>query len=134
MHASWLSACQPVPISPSVLASGFARCRAATALAAPVRSCPSRSASISASSSGPSAAKSAKTKRVPSANPTYVFTPARWSSRSEAAMTCRRPDSSPSRRRGSFSTTPFAMRTKQPSTASTASAGLRISSTSASRR
>ena len=46
--ASWDSACQPAPIRPRLFASGRARCFAATPLAAPVRTCPSRSAAISA--------------------------------------------------------------------------------------
>ena len=48
MHATWLSACQPQPITPRDRAPSRARCRAATPLAAPVRSWPSRSASITA--------------------------------------------------------------------------------------
>ena len=66
MLSTWLSACQPQPITPSVVAFGRARCRAATALAAPVRRWPSRSASMIASSSALSAAKSRTTNRVPS--------------------------------------------------------------------
>ena len=57
MHATCVSACQPQPITPRLDAPGRARCLAATPLAAPVRSCPSRSASITATSSGASARK-----------------------------------------------------------------------------
>ena len=49
-------ACKPVPITPSVLTSSRARYLLASPDAAPVRICPSQSASISASGA-PSAAE-----------------------------------------------------------------------------
>ena len=48
--ASCDSACQPAPINPRLAAPRRARCFAATPLAAPVRTCPSLSAAISATS------------------------------------------------------------------------------------
>ncbi len=53
MHSTCASACQPQPITPRLVASGRARWRAATALAAPVRRWPSRSASMSCEELGP---------------------------------------------------------------------------------
>ena len=60
--ATWLSACHPQPITPNVEAPGRARYFAATPLAAPVRSCPSRFASTIAATSARSVSKS-RTKR-----------------------------------------------------------------------
>ena len=74
--ASCDSACQPQPIRPRLLAAPAARYFAATPLAAPVRSCPSLSASITATSSGESARKRRTTKRAPSRKPAYTFAPA----------------------------------------------------------
>ena len=51
MARIWLRACHPVPMIPTDPASGRAMYLVATALAAPVRICPSRLASIIASSS-----------------------------------------------------------------------------------
>ncbi len=65
MHATCVSAWWPQPMTPRVLAPDFARWRAATPLAAPVRSCPSRSASMTATSADDSASKRQTTKVAP---------------------------------------------------------------------
>ena len=65
MHDTCVSAWVPQPITPSEVAPSRARYFAATALAAPVRRRPSLSASISATSSGLSTAKSATTNSRP---------------------------------------------------------------------
>jgi hypothetical protein len=69
MHSTCVSACVPHPITPSEDAPSRARYFAATPLAAPVRSRPSQSASITATSSGRSTEKSATTNDAPSWNP-----------------------------------------------------------------
>ena len=66
MQATWDAACHPQPITPRLVAPARARYRAATPEAAPVRSCPSVSASINASSRACSSEKSATRNGVPS--------------------------------------------------------------------
>ena len=66
MQATWLRACQPQPMIPSEAAPSLARYFAATPLAAPVRSWPSLSASITATSLVVAVSKSRTTKDAPS--------------------------------------------------------------------
>ena len=75
MHATCDAACQPQPITPRLAAPSFARWRAATPDAAPVRSCPSLSASITASSRAFASEKSRTTNGVPADVHAYDFTP-----------------------------------------------------------
>src|SRR5580765_1390920 len=132
--ATWLRACQPQPITPSEVAPSRARYFAATPLAAPVRSWPSLSASITATAVCVSVSKSTTTKVEFAAPDAYVLTPASPSSWSAAHITASAPSSKRVRCRGTFSTSPAASRRKQASTASSASAGLSSSATSASVR
>ena len=134
MHATWLRACQPQPITPSEVAPSRARYFAATPLAAPVRSWPSLSASMTAASSALTVSNRTTTNGVPSSSHAYDLSPASPSSRSTADMTANIPPSSRARLRGVLSIAPAASRWKQPSTASTASAGVSSSPTSASVR
>ncbi len=120
--------------TPSVLAPRRARWRAATPLAAPVRSLPRWSASITPASVGPSVSKMQTTKKAPSPVAAYSFPPARPSSRSDAAMSASDPAASCRRRRGAFTTSPRAMRRKHSSIAATASAGSSSAATSSSVR
>ncbi len=76
MASTWPRACQPQPITPRLAASGFARYFAATPLAAPVRSRPSASASMTACSSGVRASKSSTQNREPSPKALYTLAPA----------------------------------------------------------
>jgi hypothetical protein len=123
MQATWPSACQPQPMTPSVVAPGFARCFAATPLAAPVRSWPILSASMTAASFAFSVSKSTTTNGVPPGSAVYDLSPARPSSSSAADITANAPSSSRIRVRGLFWTAPRAMRSKEASIASSASAG-----------
>ena len=78
------AACQPQPITPRLAAPSRARWRAATAEAAPVRSCPSLSASITAVEPRPADRARRAGRRTASRVPVqaYVFSPAYPSSRS----------------------------------------------------
>ena len=75
--ASCDSACQPAPNRPRLAAPGRARCFAATPVAAPVRTCPSRSAAMSAVSEPSTRSKRQTTNVEPSLDGRVALEPAR---------------------------------------------------------
>ena len=129
VHCTWVSAWKPHPMIPSRRAPGRARYFAATALAAPVRSCPRRFASMTAMQA-PDAPSNSETMKAAR----YVLLPAMPSPRSTAAMSASARSFSGRRSRGWFTTSPVARRRKESSTIGTASAGSNSDSTSASVR
>ena len=129
MHCTCVSAWKPQPMMPSRRAPGRARYFAATPLAAPVRSCPRRFASMTPMHSPDVASNSDTTKAR-----TYVLLPAMPSPLSTAPMSASAGPFSCRRSRGWFTTSPAASRRNESSTIGTASAGTKSDSTSASVR
>src|SRR6266511_3606323 len=119
---------------PSRLAPSRARCFAATALAAPVRSCPRMFDSITPTHCPFSASKRTTTKAALPATALYVLTPARPSPRSTAPMSASAPPSSGRRSRGWLTTSPAASRRNDSSMIGTASAASNSEATSCSVR
>src|SRR5262252_6834952 len=104
--ATWVRACQPAPITATVLGPGGASLRTATPVAAPVRNAPSRSASISAIGSPPRSYSTTRKRALPP--PTvYDFRPDTPPAGQLANITFNTPPGGKTRRRGWFCASPL---------------------------